>query len=501
MAEFTRETAVSSVPQIGSYRLVESLGSGGMSSVFRAIHVASGLEVALKVLPRSLAKNGTLLQRFLREAKSAESLQHPNIVAIYDRGSEDGRYYLVLEYVSGGDLHDRVRNKGPLSVVDAVGVIRAVATGLKHAAEQGLIHRDIKPANLLMTPEGDVKITDLGLALQIADEDERVTRDGTTVGTVDYMAPEQARDSRATSIRSDIYSLGCTFYYLLIGSAPFPGGDVPDKLRRHAFEAPPDVRALRPAIPRSLSNIIKKMMAKKPAKRYKDYDELLAALNAISAADLEPKSEVLDALIVDDEPDEESGLFALIDDEEEEDDEIALVSDDAPRGGKGPGGRDAPLLTDVNMAELAALDEDAAPSPRRQRRKPPSTAPVAPAAAPAPIARMSEEEVYDLKGARPAAVITRHSSADMSLRDSIMLGLMVGVAIVLVGFGLYQLVLWQTSPAEPTPTTSQAATEEENGMAPEWFETAPGPAAPAPRYVPTAPPPRSAPSEVPSIPF
>src|SRR3954454_7033373 len=157
---------------IGSYRLLEPLGSGGVSSVFRAVHTESGHEVAVKVLPRSLAKNPAMLQRFLREAKSAEALEHPNIVAIYDRGFDQGRHYLVLEYVEGGDLHDRVRSEGPLPVELALRVVREVAEGLRYAALRGLIHRDIKPANMLLTPDGRVKIIDLGLALHVEADDE-----------------------------------------------------------------------------------------------------------------------------------------------------------------------------------------------------------------------------------------------------------------------------------------------------------------------------------------
>src|SRR3954447_22520438 len=146
------------MPRIGSYQIVQTLGSGGMSSVFKAVHVETGHEVAVKVLPRALAKNVTLLQRFLREAKSAEALEHPNIVSIYDRGVDQGRHYLVLEYVEGGDLHDQVRETGPLGVAEAVAVIRNVAEGLQFASARGLIHRDIKPANLLLSPSGEVKI-------------------------------------------------------------------------------------------------------------------------------------------------------------------------------------------------------------------------------------------------------------------------------------------------------------------------------------------------------
>src|SRR5262249_50624380 len=159
----------------------------------------------------------TLLQRFLREARSAETLDHQNIVAIYDRGIDSGRHYLVLEYVPGGDLHDYIQRHGPLSLAEAASVAKSLCGGLKYAANRGLIHRDIKPSNILRTQKNQIKIIDRGLGLQNAFEDERVTREGTTVGTVDYMAPEQARDSRATSIQSDMYSVGCTLYYLLTG--------------------------------------------------------------------------------------------------------------------------------------------------------------------------------------------------------------------------------------------------------------------------------------------
>ena len=272
------QTGATPGQQIGSYRIVQPLGTGGMSSVYLAVHVETGHEVALKVLTRSLARNAMLLQRFLREARSAETLDHSNIVAIYDRGMDRGRHYLVLEHVAGGDLHDYVHRQGPLSAAEAISVIKDVAGGLKYAAGRGLIHRDIKPSNLLRTPTGQIKIIDLGLALQNQIEDERVTRDGTTVGTVDYMAPEQARDSRATSIQSDIYSLGCTFYFLLTGVPPFPGGDITDKLTRHARTPAPNVNDLRPDVPAELAAVIQRMMAKKPEDRFASYDELTAAL-------------------------------------------------------------------------------------------------------------------------------------------------------------------------------------------------------------------------------
>jgi serine/threonine protein kinase len=276
------ESSRDSVPdlRIGSYRVLEPLGSGGMSTVYRAVHTQTGHEVALKVLIRTLARNSTLLQRFLREARSAETLEHPSIVAIFDRGIDEGRHYLVLEYVQGGDFHDYIQRNGPLGVSEAIGVIRSVASGLRYAASRGLIHRDIKPSNILRTTCGEAKIIDLGLALQSQFEDERVTREGTTVGTVDYMAPEQARDSRATSILSDMYSLGCTLYYLLAGVPPYPGGDITDKLTRHARSPAPDIRDLRPDIPASISAILLRLLAKNPDDRFADYDQLIAALES-----------------------------------------------------------------------------------------------------------------------------------------------------------------------------------------------------------------------------
>ena len=306
--------------QIGSYRLLQPLGAGGMSSVYRAVHDESGHEVALKILPRRLAKNPAMLQRFLREARNAESLQHPNIVQIYDRGSEGGLYYLALEYIQGGDLNDKVRRDGPLPIAQALALIQDVCQGLSYAATRGVIHRDIKPANLLLGSDGHVKVTDLGLALQEEDDDERVTRDGTTVGTVDYMAPEQARDSRAASIRSDIYSLGCTLYFLLTGKPPFGRGDVPERLRKHAYDAIPNVQRIRPDVPESIAILLRRMMAKKPEHRFERYEAILDYLSQLPPL-----------------PDSDSPIV-LIDDsvESRQEDTAHLLPDRSPIEGKGP---------------------------------------------------------------------------------------------------------------------------------------------------------------------
>lgn len=488
-------------PRLGSYQLLNSLGSGGMSSVFKAVHVETGHVVAVKVLPRALAKNVTLLQRFLREAKSAEALEHPNIVSIYDRGVDQGRYYLVLEYVEGGDLHDRIRNGGPLGIPEATAVIRAVARGLQFAASRGLIHRDIKPANILMTDEGRVKIIDLGLALQAENEDERVTREGTTVGTVDYMSPEQARDSRATSEKSDMYSLGCTFYFLLTASPPFPGGDVADKLSRHCLKPPPDPRQVRPEIPPPLALLIQRMMAKRPENRFRDYDELIGELDAVPTGEEKLAEAPLFALIDDNEdedgddaplpvPEAEPALFALIDEDDEPDSDASdlprlgvpgLLVPEEPEAPRKSRDRDVtPSLAEVSLAELASLsDEPPALSP--PRRVPSSTR----REAPEPVGPLAEalldDDADDEAGGSVLALGPRRSYE--STKKLVLTYVLVGMGLVLLVIGSHQLIRLTTTRPEPEPEVAQEEVEPELPPAPSVVEAAPVPK-PAPRPAP-----------------
>ena len=442
-------------PRLGSYLLTRQLGSGGMSNVFRAVHEESGSVVAVKVLPRTLAKNPTLLQRFIREAKSAESLDHPNIVSIFDHGFDQGRHYLVLEFVEGRDLHDRVRLNGPMGIPESIQLVREVAEGLRYASGRGMVHRDIKPANLLITPEGHAKIIDLGLALQTEDEDERVTRDGTTVGTVDYMAPEQARDSRKTSERSDIYSLGCTFHYLLTGSPPYPGGGLADKLSRHHSAPVPDVRDRRPDVPESLAFLVKKMMAKKPEARFPDYTQLIEALDRLTGqTSVSTPTVPLDALIVD-EDDESFGLAAtksdpggkkeagpeptapylmaeIVDDDDEDDRPPSAPS--PPQTRVGQARREPEPTREISLADLAALDEDEETAARRRARRPaanPATPPTLRLAGPPMDALLEEDEPVVGDGGPPI----RRRGEELSLKTWIAAGAMVGLAVALVGFG------------------------------------------------------------------
>ena len=248
-------------PRLGSYLLVQSLGSGGMSNVFRAVHEETGSVVAVKVLPRTLAKNATLLQRFMREAKSAEAMDHPNIVAIYDRGFDQGRHYLVLEYVEGRDMHDRVRLNGPLKPEDAVSFVREVAEGLRYAAAQGMIHRDVKPANILVTPDGTAKLTDFGISRLAGSAP--LTKTGQVIGTAQYLSPEVVSGQSATA-SSDIYALGVVGHEMLSGHPPFRGETLLATAIAHLNQPPPP---LPDSVPVGIRTVISAALAKSPADR------------------------------------------------------------------------------------------------------------------------------------------------------------------------------------------------------------------------------------------
>ena len=443
------------LPRLGSYQILRPLGSGGMSNVFQGVHEESGSIVALKVLPRKLAQNTVLLQRFLREAKSAENLDHPNIVAIYDRGFDQGRHYLVLEYVEGRDLFDRVRLSGTMAPDIAVGFIREVAEGLDYAARLGMIHRDVKPANLLLTPDNHAKIIDLGLAFQADEEDERVTRDGTTVGTVDYMSPEQARDSRKLNERSDIYSLGCTFHYLLTGSAPFPGGNLADKLARHHSADVPDVRDRNPDIPIDLALLIKKMMAKKPEQRFANYSELIQGLDQIGRpAGTHTSSDLPDV---------------LIDDDDDDDDVIELTIASGPLP---PGTLAAPLVDVppvISLADLAALDADV-PSASTKRR-----AISVPTIRPSPRSSAVLDAILEPDAEEDVVPSGyRRSSDEVPLQTWIAAGVGVGLVVAILVFGVsFTLSLLKPARKPPVPLDRLESVKEENFALP--LATAPLP--------------------------
>ena len=264
---------------LGKYQIERKLGQGGMGTVYLARNTDLKKLVALKVLPRDKAKNPILVRRFKAEAQAAGQLEHPNIVSVYDTGEADGFLYIAMEYVEGIDLFEQVRRRGVIPVKRSIEIIKQVASALQHAFEHNIVHRDIKPSNLLLRHDGVVKVTDLGLARSIDDTLEtNITRAGTTVGTVDYMAPEQARSSKSADVRSDIYSLGCTWYQMLTGEPPYAEGSLTNKLQAHAIKPLRDPREKNENIPEGLIAVLQRMTAKKPADRYQTPAELLEDL-------------------------------------------------------------------------------------------------------------------------------------------------------------------------------------------------------------------------------
>lgn len=278
--------------QLGQYRILDQLGQGGMGRVFKAIHQTMNRVVALKVVTSQLVKTEHGRQLFMREVRAAARLMHPNIVTAYDANQIGDRHYMVMEFVDGPNLEQLVREKGPLPVGQACDMIRQAASGLQFALENHMVHRDIKPANLLVQRAGGsardsqcvVKILDFGLArLHQRPEDEPgsntiLTKENMIMGTPDYLSPEQARDLHQVDIRSDLYSLGCTFHFLLTGQVPFPEGSTLEKLVRHRTEEATPVEYIRPDIPQPVAAIIRRLMAKQPAERFQTPAELAGAL-------------------------------------------------------------------------------------------------------------------------------------------------------------------------------------------------------------------------------
>jgi serine/threonine protein kinase/S1-C subfamily serine protease len=284
------------------YEIVRKLGAGGMGSVYLAHHRLMDRPVALKVIRRNLLGNAAMVERFRREVKSAARMAlHPNIVVAYDAEQAADSHFLVMEFVEGVDLGHLVKFRGLLPIEEACDAIKQAAEGLEHAHQRGMVHRDIKPQNLMRTPEGQIKILDFGLArlaseaipeMVAAAEEQtepdaqigasspgiRVTLTHMVLGSADYIAPEQAIDPRSADIRADIYSLGCTLYYLLGGRPPFPEGNLAQKLTAHAERTPKPLAEIRPDVPAELGSVVDRMMAKDRSERFQRPAEVVQAL-------------------------------------------------------------------------------------------------------------------------------------------------------------------------------------------------------------------------------
>ena len=277
--------------QLDHFQVEQMIGGGGMGAVFRGRDLRLDRIVAIKVIPAS-KRDADTLRRFRLEAQSAARLDHPNIARVYYVGEAERWNYIVFEFIDGVNIRDLVDMEGPLSVDDAVFYTRQVAEALQHAADRNVVHRDIKPSNLLVTAAGAAKVVDMGLArdTSLDKSSADATASGVTLGTFDYISPEQARNPRDADVRSDLYSLGCTLFFMLTGNPPFPEGTALQKLLNHGSQPPPDPRAWREDLSDELYEILMKLMAKRPSDRYQKPVDLINDLLLLAEAENLPRS-------------------------------------------------------------------------------------------------------------------------------------------------------------------------------------------------------------------
>jgi serine/threonine protein kinase len=286
------QTPLNAELQVGHYKLLAKLGQGGMGAVYKALHTKLGKLVALKLLPAERMQDPEAVARFEREMRAIGKLAHENIVVAHDAGEIDGTHYLVMELVEGADVGSIARDQGPLQVAEACEIIRQAALGLQHAYDNNLVHRDIKPSNLMLAdgPNGPVvKILDLGLARLGEQQSQQrdLTASGQIMGTLDYMAPEQAGDTHAVDIRADIYSLGATLYKLLTGRVPFQGDQYTNAMRKLvalATQEPPRIDSFCENLPAELVQIVHRMMARQPEDRYETPQQIAEAMAPFAAS-------------------------------------------------------------------------------------------------------------------------------------------------------------------------------------------------------------------------
>jgi serine/threonine protein kinase len=280
---------------IGKYKVLERIGTGGHSTVYLCEHRMVKRRVAIKVLPTAKSDSPAALARFYREARAAGALDHPNLVKAHDVDQDNGLHFFVMDYVDGSSLQEIVSRFGPLAVERAANYIRQAAQGLHAAHLAGLVHRDIKPGNILLDRQGVIRVLDLGLARFFRDDKDPLTLkyDGDNVlGTADYVAPEQALNSHDVDIRADIYGLGATFYFLLVGHPLFPDGQIAQKLIWHQTRRPTPLRELRPEVRAELAALVECMIDKDPDRRYQTPAEVIEALADWTMTPVPPPADV-----------------------------------------------------------------------------------------------------------------------------------------------------------------------------------------------------------------
>jgi hypothetical protein len=264
---------------LAHFELIEPIGVGGMAAVIRARDTQLDRSVALKILPPEMAGDAENVRRFHQEARSAAKLDHENIARVFYCGEDQKLHFIAFEFVDGENLRNLLERRGRLPVQEAMHYVLQIAGGLMHAAERGVVHRDIKPSNIIISPNGRAKLVDMGLArMEGPHAEEGLTQSGVTLGTFDYISPEQALEPREADVRSDIYSLGCTFYHMLTGQPPVPEGTAAKKLHHHQHVPPVDPRQLNPEIPDEVAAILARMMAKDPRARYQRAEHLVQHL-------------------------------------------------------------------------------------------------------------------------------------------------------------------------------------------------------------------------------
>jgi|SRR5262245_1456601 len=265
---------------LGNYVLLEPIGEGGMGRIFRARNWKFDTVAAVKVIRSERARDPASVGRFLREIRAIGSIRHAHIVHALDADFEDGRLYYAMEHIAATDLGVLLRERGALPIEVAGRYAAQIASALQHISALGLVHRDVKPSNILVTPEGaSVKLLDLGLArFERREPDPGLTQVGVMIGTPDYIAPEQIRDSSCADIRADLYSLGCTLFHMLTGRPPFDGLDPVDKLYHQQHADPVPIEQLRPDVPAGMAQVVRTLLAKRARDRYQDPAEVVAAL-------------------------------------------------------------------------------------------------------------------------------------------------------------------------------------------------------------------------------
>ncbi len=280
--------AAPSLGRLGSYELIEKAGQGGMGVVYKARHTLLDRIDAVKVLTAQRTSDPESVKRFLREMRAVGQLSHPNLIQARHAEQADGTWLLATEWLDGETLTQRVQRLGPLSFAESCELISQAAEGLQHAHDRGVIHRDVKPSNLMRVSSGQLKVLDLGLARlrgEFAMPGD-ATGSGMILGTADYIAPEQVGEARTADHRADIYSLGCTLYYLLSGQPPFPHLSTLEKLLAHQQQEPERLERLRRDLPAGLAEVVARMMTRDPAQRYQSMTEVIAVLRPFTNATL-----------------------------------------------------------------------------------------------------------------------------------------------------------------------------------------------------------------------